>query len=103
MQNFIYIPADGYSGTMARWINLALVAQIIEMPDGNLGIWDSVGNQIESLSGKQAAHLRAALSPAPKLPVIPVARQFENHYERRAFVGGISDSEYFDHHTEVGA
>jgi hypothetical protein len=104
MQNFLYIPAEGDKS--AFWLNLSLVWKVSELPDGSLAIY---GQSIPlNLTGKRAETLRAALSPAPKLPQLPkldAAESFNARIERRGqLTGGISDDEYFDRHTEeVGA
>lgn len=102
---FLYIPADG--DKKALWLNLSHSTKIAEEPDGSLTLfW--LNCVPLSLNGKRAETLRAALSPAPKLPQLPkldAAESFNARIERRGqLTGGISDDEYFDRHTEeVGA
>ena len=69
MNQFIYIPAEGDSE--AVWLKLSTIEMVVG-GENELAVFTiSRTAPIAYFSGTQACILRAALSPAPKLPQLP--------------------------------
>ena len=87
LPNFVYLPPEGEK--KGRFLNLSLVTDIEEIELKNrFVLWGSCGEEIATISGEQARHLRAALAlqTRPELPPIPAAQLLESRLERRGVI-----------------